>query len=182
MECKLFVARLMSPIGQITIESCTRGVHKVDLQEPKDFLPDGRHKVDFVDGVAEEQVNKCEPLAKCVDWIKAYFKDASSVQGLSLPPLHITKYKEGSFTAAVLHNLATKVDIGETVSYGQLATMTGNTRASRAVGGAMRANQTPLLVPCHRVVNSNGSVGNFMSGKGNVLKKWLLEHEATTES
>ncbi|XP_078660445.1 methylated-DNA--protein-cysteine methyltransferase-like [Branchiostoma floridae x Branchiostoma belcheri] len=178
MECKLFVARLMSPIGQITIESCMTGVHKVDLQEPKNFSPDSRYEVELVDGSAEELVNKCEPLGKCVDWIKDYFKDASSVRGLSKPPLHITKYKEGSFTAAVLHNLATKVDVGETVSYGQLATMTGNARASRAVGGAMRANQTPLLVPCHRVVNSNGSVGNFMSGRGNVLKEWLLQHEA----
>ena len=55
--------------------------------------------------------------------------------------------------------------------------MAGSDKASRAAGGAMRLNQVPLLVPCHRVVQSGGKLGNFMSGKGVVLKEWLLKHE-----
>ena len=67
------------------------------------------------------------------------------------------------------------VDYGTTVSYGELARMAGSSRAARAVGTAMSTNPIPLIVPCHRVVRSDGSVGEY--GGRPEVKTWLIEHE-----
>jgi methylated-DNA-[protein]-cysteine S-methyltransferase len=49
--------------------------------------------------------------------------------------------------------------------------------ASQAVGNAMAANPLQILVPCHRVIRSDGSLGQYARGKKNRVKNWLLEHE-----
>jgi len=49
--------------------------------------------------------------------------------------------------------------------------------ASQAVGNAMAANPLQILVPCHRVIRSDGSMGQYARGKKNSVKTWLLEHE-----
>ena len=68
-----------------------------------------------------------------------------------------------------------KIPPGETVSYQELARRLGNPKGSRAVGQACGANPIPLIVPCHRVIAANGSLGGFSSGLER--KRWLLEHE-----
>lgn len=55
--------------------------------------------------------------------------------------------------------------------------MCGNARACRAVGMAMRNNQISLIMPCHRVIQSGGKVGNYSGGQKNKIKEWLLKHE-----
>lgn len=70
-----------------------------------------------------------------------------------------------------------KVLFGQTITYGQLAKLTGSVRAARAVGTAMRCNPYQLIVPCHRVIRSNGVLGNYAGGIRNDTKRWLLEHE-----
>jgi len=67
------------------------------------------------------------------------------------------------------------VPYGEVRSYGWLAAQTGRPRAVRAVGGAMAANQIPIIIPCHRIVGSNGSLVGF--GGGLEMKRRLLELE-----
>lgn len=78
------------------------------------------------------------------------------------------------FYRRVLDALAA-VGYGETVSYGELALMADAPGAARAVGTAMSTNPIPVIVPCHRVVRSDGSVGQY--GGGAHMKTWLLEHE-----
>ena len=71
-----------------------------------------------------------------------------------------------------------RVPRGETVSYQQLAARAGSVGAARAVGGVMRTNRVPLLVPCHRVVGAGGRLGGFSAPTGIDLKKRLLALEA----
>ena len=78
------------------------------------------------------------------------------------------------FYRRVLDTLMT-VEYGSTVSYGELAHMAGSPGAARAVGTAMSTNPMPLIVPCHRVVRSDGSVGEY--GGRPEVKTWLIEHE-----
>lgn len=66
---------------------------------------------------------------------------------------------------------------GEVHSYGQVALESGSPRGARAVGGVMRANRTPLVIPCHRVLAAGGSLGGF--GGGLEMKKYLLKLEKT---
>ncbi len=65
------------------------------------------------------------------------------------------------------------------VTYGQIAKSTENPKAVRAVGNIMRRNLFPFIVPCHRVVRSDGSLGGFMGGFQNStkVKEKLLEME-----
>lgn len=82
----------------------------------------------------------------------------------------------GTFDLSVLKTLL-RVPSGSWVSYGELAQLSGRAGAARAVGGAMRRNPFPLMVPCHRVLPSTGRVGNY-SGGGPSVKTWLLAHES----
>ncbi len=67
------------------------------------------------------------------------------------------------FRRRVLEALLT-VPFGELVTYGELAAMAGSPGGARAVGGAMRTNPIPIVVPCHRVVAADGTLGGFSSG------------------
>jgi methylated-DNA-[protein]-cysteine S-methyltransferase len=67
------------------------------------------------------------------------------------------------------------IPVGETTSYGQLATTIGRPRAVRAVGLANGANPIALVVPCHRVIGADASLTGY--GGGIERKRWLLEHE-----
>lgn len=69
------------------------------------------------------------------------------------------------------------VEFGQTVSYGRLAEMAGKPGAARAVGGALAKNPLPLIIPCHRIIRSNGKVGGFSAFGGKNLKEKLLKHE-----
>lgn len=68
---------------------------------------------------------------------------------------------------------------GETRSYGEQAAMLGNPKASRAVGSANAANNIAVLIPCHRVVQANGSIGGYAYGPE--IKAELLRREGRTE-
>jgi methylated-DNA-[protein]-cysteine S-methyltransferase len=67
---------------------------------------------------------------------------------------------------------------GETRSYAELAEAAGSPRASRAVGNVMARNPLPLIVPCHRVLGSQGRLGGFSSRQGLTMKRRLLELES----
>lgn len=67
------------------------------------------------------------------------------------------------------------IPMGQVSTYGGIATAIGSPGAARAVGGAMHANRTPIVVPCHRVVGSDGSLTGF--GGGLALKQELLALE-----
>lgn len=85
----------------------------------------------------------------------------------SLPP----------FTGRVLRALFEGVGHGRVVSYGRLARMAGSPKAARAVGQALARNPWPLVVPCHRVLGSDGSLTGFTNPSGVDLKRDLLEME-----
>ena len=68
-----------------------------------------------------------------------------------------------SFTVSVLRELA-RVPYGETTTYGALAARVGRPRAARAVGTVMNRNRIPIVLPCHRVVGSNGALTGYAGG------------------
>jgi len=68
-----------------------------------------------------------------------------------------------------------RIPFGRTISYGTLARRVGNPQASRAVGAANGRNPLPIVIPCHRVIASDGRLTGF--GGGLDVKRFLLEHE-----
>jgi O-6-methylguanine DNA methyltransferase len=65
--------------------------------------------------------------------------------------------------------------IGTTLSYGSLARLAGISRGARFVGTTMAKNIFPILIPCHRVIRSDGTIGRYSGGEG--VKEYLLKHE-----
>jgi O-6-methylguanine DNA methyltransferase len=72
-----------------------------------------------------------------------------------------------------------EIPYGQTRSYGWLAARAGKPQAARAVGQAMAANPWPIIVPCHRVVSSNGHLGGYGGGLG--MKERLLRLEGAID-
>ncbi len=66
------------------------------------------------------------------------------------------------------------VEHGTTASYAELARRAGSAKAVRAAGGAMANNPLPLVIPCHRILRSDGSLGGFSSPEGLMQKKRML--------
>lgn len=70
-----------------------------------------------------------------------------------------------------------EVPFGDVLSYGEIGRSTGRPTAGRAVGGAVGANPVPIIVPCHRVLASDGRITGYSGGNGIPTKVWLLDHE-----
>ena len=71
-----------------------------------------------------------------------------------------------------------KIPYGETRSYKEVAKAAGHPRAYRAVGNTMKNNPLPLIIPCHRVIGSNGKLVGFSASGGIVLKQKMLDLES----
>ena len=98
-----------------------------------------------------------------------------------LSKLRIDLTRHPPFTQKVLRAVRS-IRWGKTLSYAGLAKKVGNPGAIRAVATVMRKNPFPLIIPCHRIIRSNGSIGGFMgkmNGKEVELKIRLLEREGT---
>ncbi|MEU4012562.1 methylated-DNA--[protein]-cysteine S-methyltransferase [Streptomyces pseudogriseolus] len=109
-------------------------------------------------------------LAEAIRQLDAYF--AGERHSFELP---LDWSLISGFNREVLRELATTVPFGTVVGYGDLAGRVGQPGAAQAVGMAMGANPLPVVVPCHRVVESGGGIGGF--GGGLETKRRLLALE-----
>ena len=82
-----------------------------------------------------------------------------------------------AFQQQVLNTLYRRVPYGSTLSYGRLAALAGKPKAARAVGGVMAKNPLCILIPCHRVLPADGSIGAYSAASGAESKAWLLTLE-----
>ena len=78
------------------------------------------------------------------------------------------------FTQAV-YSVVRQIERGQVMTYREVAMAIGAPRAARAVGSALHRNSTPVIIPCHRVVKSNGDVGGYVHGRER--KEALLQSE-----
>ena len=115
------------------------------------------------------RVSKAPRQSKVSDTLSAYFSgDLNCIDSLKV------KFEGTPFQNSVWQALR-KIPCGETRSYQQLANEIGNPKAVRAVGMANGANPVGIVVPCHRVIGSNGTLTGYAGGIER--KRWLLKHE-----
>jgi methylated-DNA-[protein]-cysteine S-methyltransferase len=109
------------------------------------------------------------------DWvnsIREYFEGkGSDFSSISLDLADCSSFRRE------VYRVCRRILPGQVKTYGEVASETGNPGASRAVGSAMAANPFPIVVPCHRVVRSDGSPGNYSGPGGMDTKIRLLDHE-----
>ncbi|MDH4238160.1 MAG: methylated-DNA--[protein]-cysteine S-methyltransferase [Phycisphaerae bacterium] len=106
------------------------------------------------------------------DQITAYFEGAC----IDFRNIPITLDEFSPFQMSVL-TACRNVGFGRTISYSGLAKKIGRPAAARAVGGALAKNPLPLIIPCHRIVRSDGKIGGFSALGGPTLKRKMLLHE-----
>lgn len=111
------------------------------------------------------------PVGEAVRQLREYFAATRTGFDLPLAP------RGTEFQRSVWRQLQ-EIPYGETISYGELARRVGNPKASRAVGSANGKNPLPIVIPCHRVIAGNGTLGGF--GGGLPTKQALLALEQAT--
>ncbi|XP_052261633.1 methylated-DNA--protein-cysteine methyltransferase-like isoform X6 [Dreissena polymorpha] len=170
-----------TPIGDVELECCPKGIHSLCLVEgvnDTNFNPKPGKSVGLLSQTYKDNGYTYKPAVDCVSWLEAYFSHPEK-RLVATPSICQHIGREGSFTYKVWFTLLKEVQIGQTISYGGLARLCGNVKACRAVGQAMRNNPVGLIIPCHRVIQENGQLGNYSHGTRNKVKQWLLEHEGS---
>lgn len=154
-------AYMTSPVGRIRFVGDGHALSRLALESeghPRPLPPTIREDTSSF-AAAREQLT-------------AYFAGELREFELQLDP-------EGTeFQQAVWRQLRA-IPFGSTMSYGELARRVGNPAASRAVGAANGRNPIAIVVPCHRVIGSDGSLTGY--GGGLPRKTWLLQHEANVQ-
>jgi len=149
-----------SIIGTIRIEGTPDAITRLRL--PGESLPSSYT-------ILQVQSSEGYPsLTGACNWLKSYF-------GGSTDPWNVLELASMTDFTKEIYRALSKVPFGSAITYGQLAAMAGRPKAARAVGRAMATNPFPILIPCHRVLGSDGSLHGY--GGGLPMKRLLLEHE-----
>lgn len=153
----IWFAELNCPLGKLTLESDGQALTRIRLPEEK-WEPDSE----------TNRVRKPELFAEAAAQLGAFFRGERQDFDLPLNP-------GGTPFQQKVWNLLREIPRGETITYGELARRAGNPKASRAVGAANGRNPIPIVIPCHRVIGSNGMLTGYAGGLE--AKKKLLEIE-----
>ncbi|MHC1740360.1 MAG: methylated-DNA--[protein]-cysteine S-methyltransferase [Anaerolineaceae bacterium] len=153
-----------SPIGMIEVLATSIGLFQVNLlgnlPAPANLNPNN---------LSESKLSRL-----ALDEILEYLTGKRRVFDL---PIDWSACKPFQKTAL---NKAQEIAFGEVLTYGDLAKKLNKAAASRAVGGAMARNPIPIVLPCHRVLASDGRLTGYSAADGIHTKKWLLELEGHT--
>jgi methylated-DNA-[protein]-cysteine S-methyltransferase len=157
MQESYFYSYCESPIGKLLLVGSERGLAQI-------WFEGQTHKAALGDNCHEDS----SELRDAVRQLRAYFAGELETFDVHLAP-------EGTPFQQKVWNELLKIPYGETISYGELARRIGNPNASRAVGLANGTNPIPIIIPCHRVIGSNGKLTGY--GGGLPIKEKLLALE-----
>ena len=148
------ISHLNSPLGVIEVHGGDAGISSVEFCDHELCTADCRHPI----------------VQRCVQQLREYFSGERTTFDI---PLNL----QGTDFQLRVWRALQEVPFGATASYKKIAIASGNVNAVRAVGGANGKNPAPIIVPCHRIVGSDGSLTGFSSGMWR--KEWLLKHEGS---
>ncbi|GAA3874505.1 methylated-DNA--[protein]-cysteine S-methyltransferase [Streptomyces sedi] len=165
-----------TPIGPLLLAATDLGLVSVVFHAERDRVPAALSGLAKGLGARPAPAPGGHPvLTEAAEQLAAYFAGRLRVFDLALD-----WSLASGFTERVLRELAVGVPLGSVVSYRDLARRAGEPGAAQAVGAAMGANPLPVVVPCHRVVASDGGIGGF--GGGLETKRQLLALEGVLPS
>lgn len=147
----MYIDYMDSPIGTIEIKASKQGITHLVFTDKKN-----------------KPINTGNVLNQCKKQLNEYFSGRR--KSFSLP----LDQKGTDFQKSIWLALA-DIPFGQTVSYGDIAHAINNPKAVRAVGAANGKNPISIIVPCHRVIGSNGKLTGYAWGLER--KSWLLKHE-----
>ena len=147
------IGHLETPLGLLQIEGDTAGITAITfVEKPKDATP-----------ITSKHVQTA------ITELDAYFRRENTTFSFKLKP-HGTEFQQ-----KVWKQLTT-IPFGKTLSYQQMANNLGDPKVIRAAASANGKNPIAIVIPCHRVIGSDGSLTGYAGGLHR--KKWLLAHES----
>jgi methylated-DNA-[protein]-cysteine S-methyltransferase len=159
-----------SPFGRLLVARTDRGVVRVAL--PKELTHRSEDEVieDLARYISPRVLEAPARLDEERRELEAYFEGKRDHFDVPVD----WELTPAGFRNRALHAVA-RIPYGKTKTYAEIAKAAGNPRAFRAAGTACGRNPIPLIVPCHRVVQSGGGIGNY--GGGSEMKRALLDLE-----
>ena len=155
-EASIYYTTVPSPVGTLRLTATERGLSRLHIG---DRVPDPE----------PGWTPASAPFTEVTAQLEQYFRGERREFRL---PLDL----QGTAFELSVWNALSEIPYGTTISYGELARRLGKPGASRAVGAANGRNPVAIIVPCHRVVGSNGSLTGY--GGGLPVKRALLDHES----
>ena len=152
---------MSSPVGKLTLVASSKGLVAIDVRN------------NAKQAVTEKNASAQTILMKAKKQLEQYFAGKRTSFDVSLD-LVGTDFQLQAWRALC------RIPFGKTISYGQQASNIKKPKAFRAVGSANGKNPVPIIVPCHRVVASDGSLGGYSLGLK--MKKQLLALESVSEA
>ncbi|MDD2581052.1 MAG: methylated-DNA--[protein]-cysteine S-methyltransferase [Desulfuromonadaceae bacterium] len=160
----MYSSNFMTGYGYGTVYANDRGILKVEI--PDLSLPETAH---------QEFLPKYEPsemTIQAAQMLQRYF-DGERIEFSGIPVVLdcMTPFRRN------ILDITRRLTYGEICTYGRIACECGSPRAARAVGGALASNPVPIIIPCHRVVASDGRLTGFSAPGGENTKMALLKME-----
>lgn len=153
MDTKSYHRKVTSPVGLLSIKVTNEGLRTIHFSQDKTSSDQDEH-----------------PLLDLVErQLKAYFAGERGFFDIPLAP-------EGTDFQLQVWEALKEVPFGKTRTYQEQAKQLGNIKAIRAVAAANGRNPIPIVIPCHRIIGSDGSLTGFSGGLDK--KQWLLDFEA----
>ena len=150
---------LKSPIGPVNIALSAHGVVAIDFSDGEEAFLSWIQKRT---GVYPRR--SAERMAEATHQVEEYLAGKRAAFDLPIDMRFLTDFQDTVLRAVM------EVPRGEVITYGALARMIGRPKAARAVGRALGSNPITIVIPCHRVLASDGSLGGY-SGRGGVRTK-----------
>jgi AraC family transcriptional regulator of adaptative response/methylated-DNA-[protein]-cysteine methyltransferase len=163
--------RIETPVGPMVAIGDDKALYLLEFAEPSEL----EREVEKLKQKTRRDIapGTCASIALIKNELRQYF--AGKLQVFQTP-IH----NFGSpFQKCVWEQLQ-KIPFGETRSYADIAQAINRPTAFRAVARANSSNKIAILIPCHRVINSNGEIGGYAGGV--VRKRWLLNHEWSNQA
>ncbi len=155
-----------SPVGTIFIKSNDEVIEEVLFTNTMKEVKVNEDEIEF-------KTNYSSPIKDCIQQLDDYFAGERKQFQLAIT-------QPGTAFQQNVWNSLLHIPFGKTISYLELSKRIGNVKAIRAVGMCNGRNRICIIVPCHRVIGSNGKLVGY--GGDLWRKKWLLDHEAKFES
>ena len=161
----LYYTTLNTPIQSLFIVSSEKGLIKIIFYNKSKSTPIPNLQKEYVESslIANQTKNQIalEQLSEYFKGIRKKFSVPLDIQGTSFQKL--------------IWRTITQIPYGQTCSYGEIAKRIGKPKAARAVGMANHNNPIPIIIPCHRIIGSDGSLTGYAAGMS--IKEKLLDFE-----
>jgi len=149
----IYEASIASKLGRLTVRASERGIREVSLDEPRDTR---QKNAVFVRANGQK--------TRGAEWARQAARELEEYAAGKREKFSVPLDVQGTPFQQKVWKALRAIPYGETRSYGEIARQIGNPKAARAVGMANHENPVALIVPCHRVIAGDGSLGGYACG------------------